>query len=169
MPRKGTSFTNVHLSDKAHRGLQRLAEHFNYSETRGISRVITDLAMLSAKFEDTRPQHVKETDNDFLPRVWNAGDTRRPRWLGILPTNFLLALAEQYEIQPYITQRPVVIGQTPNLFWRHKLPLYSDNSRIGPVLEAIGIGWLKPVASPDPMTERQSVRAMKRKRRLIGA
>lgn len=174
MPREGAKYTQIHLSDKAYEGLQKLAQEWNYAKTHTISRVIADLAANSVKFEDARPKEIREADlsieNDRRAKVWNDLSFRRPRLMGQLPTNYLLNIAKQFDIVPYASQRAAILGHRQNPFWRQSVSRQSNNSIIGPVLEAIGIGWLRPLSIPlRAESYDHALRNYKRSLRLIGA
>lgn len=172
--------TAAYISDPAWQRLKTWAYELHYvrvpvhdGRPRGISAFLRALAWY--EFEDTRPEEIQGTGQ------WCTGyGPYTQRALDFTPACVVQygRLALQFGIYPYRTQRPVIDGYrreaTPPVLY----PLGvgppgspSLNALIGPVLEAVGLGYLSPLGRPaeappglylGPSTAMQ----MRRKRRL---
>lgn len=152
------------LSDKAMAGLREIGATRGLPNAQGLSQALREIAQAEAYVHDDRPQHIKDSDHPDKPKIWNADDPRRPRGLGDLPTDWLLYLAEHYEIYPILIQRATTRGLNTKRgkpwFVPARLARFSTESRISAVLEAIGIGYLK-IATVAPIDPKQFERRTK--------
>lgn len=172
---------NLFISDDAWEGLKQKAFETNYirgiardDRPRGMSAFIGMICML--QYQDARPEYMRGTGQ------WITGiDTLRQRCLeldgGTVSDLGLLAL--QHGIYTYKSQLPVANG-----FRREAVPplLHAPGATprggssvvalAGPVLDAIGLGYLAPVA-PFPQappnlyqgpSQRYTARESKRRR-----
>lgn len=156
---------NIWLSDQAMTGLRQIGATRGLPSTKGLSRALREISEADAYVHDDRPEHIKNSDDPLKPKIWNADDTRRPRHLGELPIEWLLHLAEHYEIHPFLIQRATTRGLNTKRgkpwFVPDRLARFSTESRISAVLEAIGIGYLK-VGTITPIAYEQFAKRSKR-------
>lgn len=150
MPRQ-TKRQVICLSDIALQGYEFLAKEMLLAGPRAVSRVLTEFAEANTEFQDARPQQFKQFDSFAVPKVWNNHDHHRPRWLGVLPIDYLLHLARVHHISPYKIQAIGLDGSQNPIRWADRLAIgrYSYNMRVAPVIEAIGLHWLTPIMFPE--------------------
>lgn len=132
---------NIRLSTEAMAGLHECARSDSYST---ISPWLKACAVQAIEFIDARPEYAKVYDDTHFPRPWHTGEVKQVQKLGALPAPYLLSIASQYSILPFQLQRASVrdTGRIVPIDSVARLVRYSVLSRIAPVVEAIGIGWL---------------------------
>lgn len=176
-----TMASNIRLSASAYEGLCSLVAEYEFNSTKNISRFLTICAIHEADFVDTRPAHIREiyaNANSQSPpqlQVWSDGADKHYFCIGNLPTDYLIAIAEQYHIPTFREQRPLLAG-TPvkatvkNTLLKHLQPARitnpTPNARSQPVLEAIGIGWLT-LSKPLPASIAPGSRHRRNKAKLV--
>lgn len=148
--------TSVHVSDEAYARLIEMAFEQGYvrgkrsfERPHGLSAFVSTLGTL--EWLDARPTAYADTG------LWHTGmSTRRERCLHL--SQHAIAdighLALQFGIFPFKTQAPVANGfrknaTIPILYQIGSTPLghTSIKALVGPVLEAIGLGWLIPLGA----------------------
>lgn len=146
--------TNVSISDTAYAGLAQQAYELGYvrgagpdNRPRGLSAYVTMLA--TRQWADARPEPLRGTGQ------WHPGlEPLKERCLYLTPHTVatLGHVALDLGIFPYKSQLPVVNGwrreATPPVLWPAGATppgRTSVKALAGPVLEAIGHGWLQPI------------------------
>lgn len=150
---RDTMRVTLHISDHAYESLVQMAYEMGYvrgvrpgDRPRGLSLFVDALARY--KWEDARPDYVQGTDQ------WHTGlEPLKERGLSLLRATVvdLGNMALDFRIFPFKTQAPVINGfrreATPPVLRAPGSPLGTTTIKalVAPVLEAIGLGWLRPV------------------------
>lgn len=135
----------VYVSDRAYASLVEQAYALNYVRSgiiaRGIHHYIKALVAPHITYEDARPDYMLETEQ------WCTGVDgpvmRRLVRIDLETAIRYQAVALKFSIAGYRSQRVILNGV--NSYVTHESAFYNPWPLIGPVLEAIGIGWLKPL------------------------
>lgn len=143
-----TAHTRVRVTDPAWEWIIQTAQQYGYVQAgcikaRGVHYFIEALSLVP-HYYDARPVFMQTTDQ------WYTGlDMPRERLLALDPSTItrLVILARIWRIYPYPTQQPIIKGL------RERMPpkraeQYQRAARVAPVLEAIGLRWLRPASSP---------------------
>lgn len=127
---KGQQPCFVHISIPAWEGLRRLARQY---DTAQVARLLMRLPSTPHAYMDCRPSNLTDYDLVQLEHgrfpIWNLSNTRYPRHMSIAPASMakMLAVAEHF----HITDHTKTTSHA------------STMSRVGAVLEALGLGLLR--------------------------
>lgn len=148
----------LHLSDTAYLNIegmlirQEFIKPDSKTQHKKMSVFLEGLETWSVQWEDARPVHIKAQDSIArhygLAPMWNTGEPHICHDGISAPIAYLTNIAHRYNIQTFLAQLILIRGVqlTRPRAYRPPQP-YAIASA---VVEAIGLGWLRPT-SPLPL------------------
>lgn len=133
----------LYVSDRAYARLTQDGYSLGYLRSqiiaRGIEHYFKALAAPHVTYRDDRPEHIQETEQ------WCTGvDMPRKRLVGMTVETCLryAVLSLTYSIPRFTAQRAILNGLRTHI--TNESAFNNPWPLVSPVLEAIGIGWLRP-------------------------
>lgn len=136
-------YHKIYVSDRAYASLIEQAYALNYvrsqTQARGIEHYIKALVAAHITYVDSRPDFMLDTEQ------WCTGtDYPRARFIKIdeLTAVRYQVVALKFGIAGYRSQKAILNGE--RVYVTHESAFNNPWPLVGPVLESIGIGWLRP-------------------------
>lgn len=153
---KERDHVKLRVSEYAWSWITQTAQQYKYltgkHNARGVSRFLTDL--VKAGFSDARDNFLRETDQWYDP--FNVPRQRRVN-LDAATRQAYINLADRWCITPYPIQQQTMSGLRARADTAAAVRVFSQASRISPVIEAIGLRWLVPAGEIQPALPKMHV------------